>query len=158
MEVACHWVIRVDATGRLYCFTMLLKEKTPQDQEWFVIILLCFDVFVTTFIRSVIGVKEHQKKNFCTFFMMYHYWHNFYYFVSVDFIQSVKEFHVKLIYQLCTFSLLSHFEKSSNTSIHSNMYFLSFITDLMSIMGFSDLDIDYVELSQTERLQVIIIN
>lgn len=51
MEVDSHWVIRVDATGRLYCFTMLLKEKTPQDQEWFVITLLCFDVLVTTYYK-----------------------------------------------------------------------------------------------------------
>lgn len=51
MEVDSHWVSRVDATGRLYCFTMLLKEKTPKDQEWFVITLLCFDVLVTTYYK-----------------------------------------------------------------------------------------------------------
>lgn len=65
MEVDSHWVIRVDATGRLYCFTMLPKEKASQDQEWFVITLLCFDVFIRRIIRSVIGVKENQKTFFC---------------------------------------------------------------------------------------------
>lgn len=64
MEVACHWVIRVDATGRLYCFTMLPKEKTPQDQEWFVITLLCFDVFVTTIYKIGNRSKGKQKKIF----------------------------------------------------------------------------------------------
>lgn len=78
MEVASHWVSRVDATGRLYCFTMLPKEKTPQDQEWFVITLLCFDVLVTTYYKIGNRGKGTPKKLFCKLCMMYH---NFYYLI-----------------------------------------------------------------------------
>lgn len=98
MEVASHWVSRVDATGRLYCFTMLPKEQTPQDQEWFVITLLCFDVLVTTYYKIGNRGKGTPKKTFLQTV------HDVSQLLLFDFIQSVKEFHIKLIYQLCTFS------------------------------------------------------
>lgn len=75
--------------------------------------------------------------------MMYH---NFYYFVLVVLIQSVKEFNIKLIYQLCTFSLLVILRKVEILlSIHTCIFYfyLFFLTKT------------YVESSQTERLKVI---
>lgn len=64
MEIASHWVGRVCAIWQLYCFALLPKEKTPQDQEWFVITLLCSGVFVTTYYKIGNRGKGTQKNFF----------------------------------------------------------------------------------------------
>lgn len=150
MEVACHWVSRVDATGRLYFFTLLPKEKTTQDQEWFVVTLICFEVLDWLTIRWLTGVKEHLKTiSFakCALCIM-----NFTILLQ-SFLYKISKTSYQIISAVYLFRSKSFWEKLK--------YFYSFIHEFIEFRNRSWVEIflltsyDYIELSQKERLHVI---